>query len=109
MDTPTMDQCFPLAIFLVFVGGLLYRFLRPDVFRASAFGSELAATLGEVELAEPRSRRRLVRVHRLENDLVVVELRAKGAIFESFEAFELDSDQLRRFEDLLQQAEVTST
>ena len=87
-----------MEIFLIFSGLALayfiYQVVRKGGFKGAILGSKITQTLGEIALKESGFSKVYLRVHKLENGKVGIELTSKAPFGFSMNGFSLNQNQL---------------
>lgn len=92
------------VVFAGFVAYFVYRYLKYGGFRGALYGSAIARTLGEVELAGSSSTTTTLRVHVLEDGRIILEVSSRATMSATLHGYPMTVGNAGELAELLQQA-----
>ena len=101
---------FPIEIFYaVFIGVaayLVFRIVKYGGLRGAMYGSAISRTIGEIETGRFGGANQTLRVHRLENDRVVLELASRSFGSANVQGVPMEAEHIDALIKLLNEAQM---
>lgn len=92
------------VVFAGFAAYFVYRYVKYGGFRGALYGSAIARTVGEVELQGSSSTATTLRVHRLEDGRIILEVSSRATMAASLHGYPMSVGNAGDLIELLQQA-----